>query len=73
MGIAVRYAVADLVTVYEGMKVVLQRGEAWYADDPFVQQRPDLFSDEPTRVMGRRPVEKATKNPGQKRTTRRGS
>ena len=67
----VRFAVADLVTVYEGQKVVLERGEAWWADDPFVKSRPDLFSAEPTRVRGHRPVEQATKNPGQKRATRR--
>lgn len=68
---SVRYAVADLVTVYEGQKVVLERGEAWWSDDPFVKLRPDLFSDEPTKVRGQRPVEQATKNPGQKRAARR--
>lgn len=30
--------------------VMLQRGEPWFADDPFVLARPDLFSSTPPVV-----------------------
>jgi hypothetical protein len=45
----------------------LRVGEAWYADDPVVKARPDLFEmgDEDA------PVEEATAVPGDKRSTRR--
>jgi hypothetical protein len=71
-----RFAVANVVTVWDGQKVVLQKGEAWWAADPFVKSRPDLFADEPTVVKARPrattpPVEAASAAPGEKRTTRR--
>lgn len=33
-----------------GGRVFLQVGEVWFADDPFVQARPELFSATPTLV-----------------------
>lgn len=42
-----------------GGNVMLRPGEAWFADDPFVQSRLDLFSATPTIVhstVGRTPV-----------------
>jgi len=41
-----------------GGSVYLRPGEVWFADDPFVQSRRDLFSATPTRVhstTGREP------------------
>lgn len=52
----------------------LVQDEAWDADDPIVKARPELFTDEPSIVRGTRkreaPVETATAEPGEKRTTR---
>ena len=33
-----------------GGTVMMRPGEVWFADDPFVQARPDLFSTSPTIV-----------------------
>lgn len=71
------WAIDDCITGWEGFKVVLRRGEAWHADDPFVKANKHLFADEPTVVMGSpvkssRAVESASAVPGEKRTTRRG-
>lgn len=33
-----------------GGSVMLRPGEVWFADDPFVLSRPDLFSELPTVV-----------------------
>ena len=70
------YAIDDCITGWEGFKVVLRRGEAWHADDPFVTANRHLFADEPTVVMctpgkSSRAVESASAAPGEKRTTRR--
>lgn len=56
--------------------VRLAQGDPWHASDPFVQSRPDLFSDEPPFVYGVRgltvsPVEEATARPGVKRAVRK--
>lgn len=52
----------------------LVQDEAWDADDPIVKARPELFNAEPSIVRGTRkreaPVETATAEPGEKRTTR---
>lgn len=31
----------------DGANVMLHRGDAWFADDPFVVRRPELFSATP--------------------------
>jgi hypothetical protein len=57
-----------------GLLIRLNEGETWAADDPFVKARPDLFSDEPTRIRRtahNSPIEAATNNPGEKRKTTR--
>lgn len=57
---------------FDGRIVRLAEGDPWYADDPFVVARPELFSDAPVRVYGVQgvtvaPVEQATARPGEKR------
>lgn len=52
----------------------LVEGEVWSSHDPVVQDNPDLFADEPTKVRGKKadpPVEEATAAPGAKRSTKR--
>lgn len=47
-------------------------GEVWSSHDPVVQDNPDLFAAEPTKVRGQKKaeptVEEATAAPGAKRT-----
>ena len=81
MALELRYAVANLVTDYQGQRVVLSVDEAWHASDPFVKANPDLFTDQPKRIMGiaapdrpkrgRPPVEAASDVPGEQRNVRR--
>jgi hypothetical protein len=55
-----------------GLLVRLHEGETWDARDPFVSARPELFSSEPTRIRrttAPRPIETATKNPGERKRT----
>ena len=75
-----KYAVANLVTDWNGDKVVLAADEPWHDTDPFVKANPDLFRDTPRNVKGypaakatktRAAVESADAEPGSKRTTRR--
>lgn len=33
-----------------GACITLYEGEVWFRDDPFVQDRQDLFSDDPPRI-----------------------
>lgn len=43
----------------QGGSVMLRPGDVWFADDPFVQSRPEFFSASPTVVhstVGRTPV-----------------
>lgn len=67
-----------------GLRVRLSAGEAWWASDPFVKARPDLFTNVPPVVRGARgvkavPVEKvavseveqATAVPGVKRSVKK--
>jgi hypothetical protein len=35
----------------DGANVMLHRGDAWFADDPFVVGRPELFSTTPLVVF----------------------
>lgn len=46
------YAVSDgmVLNNVSGGTVMLHRGEVWFADDPFVQARSDLFSTTPVVV-----------------------
>jgi hypothetical protein len=67
------------VVAHAGLRVQLHAGEAWDADDALVKARPELFTDQPVVVRATgpsgvvdRPVEQATRAPGEKRQTRRG-
>jgi hypothetical protein len=57
--------------------VVIRKGEAWDADDPIVKANPSLFSTDPGNARttalrpAERPVEQATKAPGEKSRARR--
>ncbi len=42
----------SLVDPVSGLKVRLSQGEAWWASDPFVKARPDLFVAVPSVVRG---------------------
>ena len=69
------FAKANCVVVWNEFKVVIHNGEAWHASDPFVKANPHLFAAAPTIVKGHpavsKPVESASAEPGEKRTTRR--
>lgn len=64
-----------------GLKVRLSPGEAWWAGDPIVRARPELFNRVPAVVRGVRPqgkfeasdspVETATADPGVKRQVKK--
>ena len=73
-----------LVDPASGLKVRLSEGEAWWASDPFVKARPDLFVSAPANVRGQRgvkstptekivlpEVEQAVSVPGVKRQVKR--
>lgn len=68
-----------LVDPASGLKVRLSEGEAWWASDPFVKARPDLFVAVPSIVRGSRvvksspvsEVEQATAVPGVKRSVKK--
>lgn len=73
-----------LVDPASGLKVRLSEGEAWWASDPFVKARPDLFVSAPANVRGQRAVkstpatkivlpevEQAVSVPGVKRQVKR--
>ena len=72
------FALASLSTTdpNTGLIVRIVEGEPWAAEDPFVRARPELFAAAPERIRRTVPaapvVEKATKAPGEKRTTKRG-
>ena len=72
------YAKQTAAVGFAGGTVRLVRGDCWYAADPFVQSRPELFSDVAPVVHGRGPdaeelpgVESADARPGQKRSRNR--
>jgi hypothetical protein len=60
-----------------GLIVRTVEGEPWAADDPFVLAKPELFGDKPYRIRrtvtrnADKPVETATKTPGEKRKVTR--
>ena len=70
------YANAQGSVPWNGTIVRLNPGDTWAADDPFVKARPDLFSDTPNVVHrttpADRPVEVATRRPGERRGAVRG-
>jgi hypothetical protein len=81
------YAVTTaMVGLPGGGSTLLRVGTHWPAEDPLVQARPDLFSDDPryglqatapgpapaTEAAAERVVEEMTAEPGRKRTTRPG-
>lgn len=57
--------------------VVIRKGEAWDSDSPVVREHPDMFSPEASRARGgarpaeERPVERATRAPGERSTAKR--
>lgn len=65
-------------TMWISSDVQIVEGEAWRADDPVVQRRPELFKDTPKVVRTtlprhlrqERPVEQATAAPGEMRATK---
>jgi hypothetical protein len=57
-----------------GLIVRTVEGEPWLADDPFVKAKPELFGAQPHRIRRTttaKPVETATKTPGEKRKVTR--
>jgi hypothetical protein len=55
----------------QGGSVMLHPGDVWFADDPFVQARPELFSASPTVVhstTGRAPLPATAVEVAKKRT-----
>jgi hypothetical protein len=58
-----------------GYPLGVQKGSHWAADDPLVQEHPDLFSDDPRYGMSysqpqrEESVEQATAGPGEQRHT----
>lgn len=69
------FPVASVAVGYAGGVIHLSTRDVWAADDPFVQARPELFSDTPAVTVVRRTaaapvvVEQATAAPGEKRKT----
>ncbi|HWB37486.1 MAG TPA: hypothetical protein VHA75_15830 [Rugosimonospora sp.] len=58
------YAASDGLAQWEmGAMVTLHKGETWFADDPFVKARPDLFSSTPTYVRNTMGAEQPTPTP----------
>lgn len=49
---------------------LLKKDDAWDADSDLVRERPELFTEAPERLRGRRLVERATRAPGEVRATR---
>jgi hypothetical protein len=78
MGITYAWAAAECTVHFRGLRIRLERGQAWDASDPLVIERPNLFSVDPpfvcrTGIRGveTAAVESATRAPGEKRGTRR--
>lgn len=75
------YAKTNVVLAHAGARVSVRAGEPWDAADPLVAHYPDIFAAHLKAVRttedprGFReyepPVERATRAPGEKRTTRR--
>ena len=60
------------VTQPAGPPILLRAGSTWAADDPFVLEPADLFTDAPVTVRRTvpAPVESATRAPGERRPVR---
>lgn len=60
-----------LCVAWSAGTTVLKKGQVWDADADLVRERPDLFTDAPTDVRGRKAgppaVERATRAPGEVR------
>lgn len=69
---SVVYANQSASVSWSGGKTFLKKDQAWDSESGLVRERPDLFSDEPTKVAGRseirRGVERATRAPGEVRS-----
>lgn len=61
------YAKQSAVIFQDSHPVNVSRGQAWDSDSDLVKKHPNLFEAEPSRVEGRRGVERATRAPGEKR------
>ena len=65
------YAKQAVSVAWSGGKTFLKKDQAWDSESDLVQERPELFTDEPEKVAGRvagRPaVERATRAPGETR------
>lgn len=59
-----------------GNLITIRENEAYDSEHPIVKLRPELFSKDPTRIIGTEsralPVEQATRAPGERRELRRG-
>ena len=68
---SVVFATRSCATEHGGLPVTVRKGEAWAADDPLVQAKPDLFGPPPkVRRTGPPVVERATRAPGEVRGRR---
>lgn len=70
-------ALANVTVVHDGVAVSIRKGEAWDAASPIVAAHRDLFTTDPAKARGAarpagRPVEQATRAPGEKSRARRG-
>lgn len=68
------FAKSDCVAAWEGGQTFLAEGQVWDEDADLVRARPDLFTDEPPKVLGRPDgprVESATRAPGERRVRTR--
>jgi len=70
-------AVVSATVMQDARTITIRQGEAWDATAPVVVRNPALFSSDPTRarhvgVVEERPVEQATRRPGEKSRARRG-
>lgn len=69
------FARTNCVVAWEGGQTSLVEGQVWDADAELVAARPDLFTEEPPKVHGRREggrrIESATRAPGERRRTRK--
>lgn len=70
-------ALANVTVVHDGVAINIRKGEAWAAKAPVVTAHPDLFTADPGKARGAtrtpdRPVEAATRAPGEKSRARRG-
>lgn len=75
------YAVNDAtLTLANGARFTVYRGQHWSAADPVVQEKPDAFTTDPRYglafstpppEMADPPVEQATAAPGERRNVRR--